>query len=77
MFDSNPILWQCLHIVAEPPSQGRAPPGGLVTCAPICRSLLTVLTQHWQHCCADSTATFSRELHHSTSLVQCMATVSV
>lgn len=73
MFTTHPVLWQCLLIIADTPTQ----PSGLITCAPLVRSLLTVLTQHWQRCCADSTAKFSRELQLSVLLVECIATVTI
>ena len=79
VFDTHPILWQCLRIIADPPSSHTTTtnePSALITCAPILRSLLTVLTQHWQRCCVDNTDMFSRELRHSVALIECIAMVS-
>ena len=73
VFDKNPVLWQCLFLVA---SHSDNEPSGLVTCAPIVRSLLTVLTQHWQRCCVDTIDLFPRELENSVSLMECIAKVS-
>lgn len=90
MFVRNPVLWQCLHLISDMPSSTSEPPisepstspstsepptSGLIVCAPIVRSLLTVLTQHWQRCCVDTVSLFPRELQYSISLVQCMAKV--
>lgn len=73
MFDINPVLWECLCLVSS--SSSSCASSGLVTCAPIVRSLLTVLTQHWQRCCMDSTAMFPKEVQSSIALVDCMAKV--
>lgn len=84
MFDVHPALWVCLYMIANSPSTPTSQPsgggggggGGLISCAPIVRSLLTVLTQYWQRCYVESTATFTQELQSSISLVECMAKVS-
>lgn len=94
MFDSHPVLWQCLLLLANSTlttesRTGQASSGpfvdsesscsgtsALVTCAPLVRSLLTVLTQHWQRCCVESTSAFKRELSQSVFIMECMARVS-
>ncbi len=91
MFDSHPVLWHCLLLLSDSTLTTNSAnatnnslnsvgscyePSALVMCAPVVRSLLTVLTQHWQRCCVEGTDMFRRELGHSIFIVECMARVS-
>ncbi|XP_064396441.1 integrator complex subunit 5-like [Halichondria panicea] len=68
-FDETPILWHFLVLFSE--QNGRSRP--LVICGSLIRSLLTMLSQHWQRCRSDSVSLFPWELENSVLLVECLA----
>ena len=73
MFDDHPVLWSFLQFISDPLSSNE--PSALIACATIIRSLLTVLTQHWQRCCVNTATTFPWELENTTVLLECIAKV--
>ncbi len=73
VFDSRPVLWSLLQLISDPLSANE--PSALVCCAPVIRSLMTVLTQHWQRCCMNSPSKFPWELENTVVLVECLAKV--